>query len=331
MRIGASATRGSMLPAPTRIRAIDWLRGLAVLLMIQTHALALLRPELRSGALFDSLQWVDGLVAPSFILAAGFSMALTQVRAASAPGAAEARRRRMLRTLRRLGEVLLVGILVNWMWFPIFREPRWIVRMDILPCVGLSLLLALPMLFALAPYPRALRWASLLLAAAVFGVSPLAEPLGPPWNRFLNHHSDAVFPLLPWAGYVYLGAAIGSATAEEGRRGAAVWLGALAAAGIVVWSLTPWFAALYPPHDGSAAVRFVEVFGTSSLAGYFFHEMLLFFRVFGFSFEARWGKSCSWPQYAALTILLAACTFVLTWMTARIYAAVEQRATAAAA
>jgi len=165
---------------------------------------------------------------------------------------------------------------------------------------------------------------------------------------------------------VYLGAAIGSATAEEGPRGAAVWLGALAAAGIVVWSLTPWFAALYPPHEfwvtnpanaarrwtqvclvalallaveqrmpgswrGSAAVRFVEVFGTSSLAGYFFHEMLLFFRIFGFSFEARWGKSCSWPQYAVLTVLLAGCTFALTWMTARIYAAVEHRAAAAAA
>src|SRR5437667_364369 len=157
-----------------------------------------------------------------------------------------------------------------------------------------------------------------------------------------------------------------AADAAPARRGAAVWLGALAAAGIVVWSLTPWFAALYPPHEfwvmnpanaarrwtqvclcalallaieqrmpgswrGSAAARFVEVFATSSLAGYFFHEMLLFFRVFGFSFEARWGKSCSWPQYAVLTILLAACTFVLTWMTARIYAAVEQRATAAAA
>src|SRR5207245_9310318 len=71
----------------------------------------------------------------------------------------------------------------------------------------------------------------------------------PPWNRFLNQHGDAVFPLLPWAGYVYLGAAIGSATAEKGPRGAAVWLAALAAAGIVVWSLTPWFAALYPPHE----------------------------------------------------------------------------------
>src|SRR5213594_1389019 len=147
--------------AAPRIRAFDWLRGLAVLLMIQTHALALLRPELRSGTLFDSLLWVDGLVAPSFILAAGFSMALTQVRAASAPGAAEARRRRMLRTLRRLGEVLLVGILVNWMWFPIFREPRWIVRMDILPCIGVALLIALPILFALASRPRALRWTAL--------------------------------------------------------------------------------------------------------------------------------------------------------------------------
>ncbi|OLD10080.1 MAG: hypothetical protein AUI90_02005 [Deltaproteobacteria bacterium 13_1_40CM_3_69_14] len=80
---------------------------------------------------------------------------------------------------------------------------------------------------------------------------------------------------------------------------------------------------------GSAPVRFVEVFGMSSLAGYFFHEMLLFFRIFGFSFEARWGKSCSWPQYAALTVLLAGCTFVLTWLTARVYAAVEQRPAAA--
>src|SRR5256712_4258447 len=239
--------RGSMSPTWSRIRAIDWLRGLAVLLMIQTHALALLRPELRSGGLFDSLQWVDGLVAPAFILAAGFSMALTQVRAASAPGAAEARRRRMLRTLRRLAEVLLVGILVNWMWFPIFREPRWILRMDILPCIGLSLLLALPILFALAPHPRALRWASLLLAAAVFGVSPLAEPLVPPWNRFLNQHSDAAFPLLPWPGYVYLGAAIGSATAEKGPRGAAGGAGGRGAARRPGSSFEPSLRGAHPP------------------------------------------------------------------------------------
>ncbi len=346
--------------APGRIRAVDWLRGLAVLFMIQTHALGLLRPGLRESSAFSALQWVDGLVAPAFILAAGFSMALTQVRAAAAGGAPDARRRRMRRTLRRLSEVLLVGILVNWMWFPIFREPRWIVRMDILPCIAFALFIALPILFALAPRPSALRWCALLLAAVAFGVSPLAESLGPPWDRFLNQRADAVFPLLPWSGYVYLGAAVGSAAAEKGPRGIALWLSGLAAIGIAMWIATPWFAAAYPPHQfwvtnpanaarrwtqvcliallllafervarpgfrASAPVRFVEVFGTSSLAGYFFHQALLFYRVFGFSFESRWGKSCGWPLYAALVALLIACTFVLTWLTDRIYQGVDRR------
>src|SRR5690242_14736613 len=195
--------------AAARVRAIDWLRGLAVIFMIQTHSFALLKPELRAGSLFNALQWVDGLVAPAFILAAGFSMALTQVRAAAQGGAADARRRRIRKTLRRLGEVLLVGTLVNWMWFPIFREPRWILRMDILQCIGFSLLIALPILFALAPHPRALRFVALLLAAAAFGLAPFSEALGPPWAGIVNQRPPAVFPLLPWAGYVYLGAAIG--------------------------------------------------------------------------------------------------------------------------
>jgi len=345
---------------PGRIRAIDWLRGLAVLFMIQTHALGLLRPGLRAGSAFAALQWMDGLVAPAFILAAGFSMALTQVRAAAGADALEARRRRMRRTLRRLGEVLLVGALVNWMWFPIFREPRWIVRMDILPCIGVSLLIALPILFALAPRPSALRWIALGLAVLAFGLAPLAESLGPPWDRFLNQRSDAVFPLLPWSGYVYLGAAIGAAAAEKGARGAAVWLCGLAAAGILIWVATPWFAAAYPPHHfwvtnpansalrwtqvcllallllaveygvrgswrGSAPVRFVEVFGMSSLACYFFHQALLFKRIFGFSFEARWGERCSWPLYAAVVALLIACTFALTWLTDQVYQRLDRR------
>src|SRR2546430_1259105 len=170
-------------------------------------------------------------------------------RRAPATGRRAPLRQRERRADPRLAEVLLVGALVNWMWFPIFRQPRWIVRMDILPCIGFSLLLALPILFVLAPHPRALRWAALALAAAVFGLSPLAEPLGAPWNRFLNQHGDAVFPLLPWAGYVYLGAAIGAATAEKGPRGAPLWLAALAGAGIVIWHVTPRFTARDPPHE----------------------------------------------------------------------------------
>jgi uncharacterized membrane protein len=342
-----------------RVRAFDWLRGIAVLVMIQTHALVLLRPELRKGPLFSAVQWIDGLVAPSFILAAGFSLALVQVRTALAPGAAASRGRRLRRTLRRILEVLLVATLTNWMWFPIFREPRWILRVDILHCIGLALLLALPALFLLAPRPRILRWVALGLAALVFGISPYGEQVRGPLAMLANGSTGAVFPLLPWSGYVYLGAAIGATEAVGGTRSTVRWLVGLALAGIALWILTPQITALYPPHEfwvtdpanharrwtqvclialaliaaenlrqeswrATAPVRFIEVFGSSSLAAYFLHEMLLYFRIFGFSFERVWGGSCSWGEYSLVLSLLIAMTFALTAMVDRIYRRVDR-------
>jgi uncharacterized membrane protein len=239
----------ALTAASQRIRAFDWLRGLAVLVMIQTHSLVLLRPELRAGSFYAGLQWIDGLVAPSFIFAAGFALALTQVRAALASNAPEARRKRFLRTVRRLGEVLFMATLVNWAWFPIFREPHWLIRIDILHCVGLSLLIALPILALLAPHPRALRWSSLLLAALAFGLAPLFEQMPPPWGNFVSFRTGSVFPLLPWGGYVYLGAAVGAACAADGFRATVKWLVALAAVGIALWIATPQISALYPPHE----------------------------------------------------------------------------------
>ena len=365
------------MSATERIRAFDWLRGVAVLVMIQTHSLVLLQPTLRSGDLFGTLQWIDGLVAPSFIFAAGFAMALTQVRAAlgskpplpdaagSAPGPLEARRRRFRRTLRRIGEVLFVATLTNWAWFPIFREPHWLIRIDILHCIGLSLLIALPVLSLLAPHPRLLRWSALGLAAIAFGIAPLFEQVPPPWGNFVSFRSGSLFPLLPWSGYVYLGAAVGAACAVGGARGAARWLLGLTAAGIALWMATPNISVLYPPHEfwvtdptnharrwtqvclialvllaveriqgtwsRSLPVRFVEVFGTSSLAGYFIHEMLLYYRLAGFSFERVWGNACGWPLYCAVLVLLIACTFALTWLTDRIYRRADAWLTAPAA
>jgi uncharacterized membrane protein len=325
-----------------------------VLVMVQTHSLVLLRPELRAGSFFVTLQWIDGLVAPSFIFAAGFSLALTQVRAVLASNEPDARRKRLRRTLRRLGEVLLIATLTNWAWFPIFREPKWLIRIDILHCIGLSLLIALPVLALLAAHPRALRWSALLLAAIAFGSAPFFENVPPPWGNFVSAKTGSIFPLLPWGGYVYLGAAVGAACAADGIRATVKWLLGLAAVGLALWIATPFVSALYPPHDfwvtdptnharrwtqvclialallaveqrfagawrTSLPVRFVEVFGTSSLAGYFIHEMLLYYRIGGFSFERVWGNACDWPQYWLVLALLIACTFALTWLTDRIY------------
>src|SRR5215468_1045549 len=96
--------------AQARVRAFDWLRGLAVLVMIETHAMVLLRKELLATRTAGVLDYVNGLVAPSFIFAAGFSLALVQVRTASGAGP---RAPRVVRSLRRIGEVLAVGRLIH--------------------------------------------------------------------------------------------------------------------------------------------------------------------------------------------------------------------------
>ena len=341
-----------------RIRAIDWLRGIAVLVMIQTHALVLVKPALRAGALFSTLQWIDGLVAPSFIFAAGFSLALTQVRAALKDNAPDARRRRFRRTLRRIMEVLAVATLTNWAWFPIFREPKWLIRIDILHCIGFSLLIALPILALLAPRPRAMRWCTLALAAVVFGAAPFFEHVAPPLGHFLNAKDGSVFPLFPWGGYVYLGASIGAVCAADGWNATVRWLAGIAVIGILLWIFTAQVAGLYPPHEfwvtdpanharrwtqvcaigiallaverfvpgawrTSLAIRFVEVFGTSSLAGYFIHEMLLYYRIRGLSFQAIWGEQLSWGGFVPVLGLLIAMTFAITWLIDQVYRRVD--------
>ncbi len=356
-----------MADKPERVRAFDWLRGLAVLVMIQCHAMALLYPALRGPEPYPTLVWIDGLVAPSFILAAGFSLALVQVRAAmSADAAPGARARRFKKTLRRVGEVLAVGALMQWMWFPLLHEPKWLLRIDILPCIGLSLLIALPIFSLLASRPRALQWTALALAALVFGVAPYFENAPPLLAHFVSHKSGSMFPLLPWAGYVYLGAAIGAATARGGVRAAALWMSILGAVGIAIWLLTPQFQAMYPPHEfwitnpanharrlvqvcggtlvllalehlvrgawqRTVPVRLIEIFGTSSLAGYFYHESLLYYRIGGVSFHALWGDHSTWARYCALTALLIAMTLVLAWATDKVYRRVDRRLTAPAA
>jgi uncharacterized membrane protein len=339
-----------MAPGAGRVRAFDWLRGIAVIVMVQTHALSLLEPGLRKGLLFARLQVIDGLVAPSFILAAGFSLALVQVRGARSGG----RGRRALKSVRRIGEVLAVSAFMTWIWFPIFREPKWLLRIDILSCIGLSLLAALPLFAAFAQRPRLLAAVSLGLALAVFLSTPAANRIRSlPLAHLTGTTSGSVFPLFPWSGYVFLGGALGALCALASARAIAGAIGLLWAVGLALWSAASRLHAADPlggfyicvnhaerwiivlalafvlaaSENGlrgrwqqSAPIRFVEVFGTSSLAAYFFHEAMLYWPlVFGFSFHAKWGDRLGWAGYWSLTALLIALTFALSWVAGSIY------------
>jgi uncharacterized membrane protein len=344
-----------------RIKAFDWLRGLAVLVMVETHALVFLRPELQQTRSMARLNWVNGLVAPSFILAAGFSLGLLQVRAAAGGWAGQSAR--LWRTLRRIGEVLAVATLVNMVWFPISVEPRWLTRIDILQCIGLSLLLALPLLLALAQRPYVLMGVSLVVAGAIFFLAPYAEHVtGSVATQLLKREGpwSTVFPLVPWSGYIFLGAALGALLGAGDTPRVRWLLWALIGVGLLTWLLAPVWLDLYPAHEfwvtdpansaqrwtavallilglmaletrmperwrNSAPMRFVDLFGTSSLAAYFFHEMLLFYQVRGISLDVLLGKRFGWWGYAGLTLCVIAATAVLTALTDRVYQALDAR------
>jgi len=321
--------------------AVDWLRGLAVLVMIQCHAMVLLLPELRATHTAAVLYRIDGLVAPSFILAAGFSLGLTMVRSALKGSV----RDRARKSIRRIGEVFAVAYFGSFLFLGVLQKPSDLFRLEILHCIAVSLVVCWLLALALARWPMALTLTSIGLGWLVFAVSPFTEQVGGFWSHFLNSTSGSMFPLFPWIGYALIGLGMGAQTGEKGPRGLIISCAVLFVVGTALSLMRPQVVALYPPHNewvtspAEAGVRLAKVmvvtlllhacerywkaaeglppfkliafYGTNSLGGYFFHELLLYYPIFGLSFAALWRDSCGWLKYSGLTVLLIALTTVV--------------------
>jgi len=314
-----------------RARAIDWLRGLAALVMVQTHALVLVQPALREGPASKLMGVIDGTVAPAFYFCAGFALAYTLVGAGKKNAVAKRARRIFFRSL----QVLAVAAWLTWQWFPIFDEPKWLLRIDVLSCIGLSLLVLLVISAPLAKFPRTLGLLMLALASAIFAFAPAMSRMHGPLAPFIGISTGSVFPLVPWGGHLAFGAA-GGALIACGFKSIRVW-GVLAIWAVVSRIVTGHFAAAFGEHDPwsepagqwqrvcvvmavtllfalvelrvgdakpSVPRRVLEWYGTTSLWLYALHEVWLYMPKFGFCFNDHWGNRLTWPQYVGATLLL---------------------------
>jgi len=194
---------------------IDLLRGWAVLVMIEVHVVnAFLLPELRMPDWFKVLNFINGLVAPSFLFVSGFSFVLVAQRKWN-----DYLNRTPVfrRQAGRIAQILAVGYLLHLPFFSFRRlmQMRWTEwgafwEIDVLHAIAVSLFVMV--FFILITRERKKNF--LLLAAfsvIVIFVSPLLynknldyifpEPIG---NYFTAaHHSQ--FPLFPWMGFVLCG------------------------------------------------------------------------------------------------------------------------------
>jgi uncharacterized membrane protein len=195
---------------------IDWARGLAVLIMIEAHAVdAWTRAADKHSIAYRDATILGGFAAPMFLWLAGLAVVLAAARTAARTGS----RRQAADAIVRRG--LIIFILAF-----LFRVQAFIVspgnhlvtlfRVDILNIMGPAIVAAgLAWAAARTPAARAAVFASLAIvfsmATPIVRLSPAVDRL-PLWLQWhLRPAGDmTVFTLLPWAGFVFAGAAAGA-------------------------------------------------------------------------------------------------------------------------
>jgi uncharacterized membrane protein len=262
---------------PSRLSYIDWMRGLACVLMFQTHCYdAWLGGDARKSTFFMWSQLGGTLPAPLFLFLAGISFALVvdKLRQKNLPAGQIARY-----TIRRGAEIFALGMLFRlqeyalaWGWAP------WtdLFRVDILNTIGMSMMLMGVVCWivlssaqgSLAQGPRV----RLVLGVSAVGVGLAIALLTPllwtnwrprwlPWP--LESYIDGVhnlgqpqawlFPVFPWTAFAFMGLAVGLLLASNWAKKNSATAVALGALGGLVIYLAKWLDArpqqLYAVYD----------------------------------------------------------------------------------
>jgi uncharacterized membrane protein len=210
-----------------RLSYIDWMRGLACLLMFQTHCYdSWLRSDLRDTALFHWSQLGGTLPAPLFIFLAGISMALLTERLREK---GTDRSAVLKQTAFRGTEIFVLGLLFRVQEYALgYKSAPWtdLLRVDVLNILGLSMILmAFLCWLTAAPGISTARLRGVfgaILAATLIAMltPPLWTTYRPrllPW--FLESYINGVhiygqpqpwlFPLFPWSAFAFAGLAVG--------------------------------------------------------------------------------------------------------------------------
>ena len=195
-----------------RLPFLDWMRGLAVVLMFQCHTFnAYTRSDLRVADAYVLSQFVGGMAAPLFLFMAGMTLAF-QMESTAKREAGWWKRWRA--ALRRGAYVLGIAYLFRFSnCVAMLPRPDWneLIKVDILNCMGVAMLCCSAV--AIFDLKDRLR-AALLLAAGIAVAAPLVAGL--PWSPGIAQDYLAPgrgagrFPLFPNGAYVAFGIAVGS-------------------------------------------------------------------------------------------------------------------------
>jgi uncharacterized membrane protein len=259
--------------APSRLAYIDWMRGLACVLMFQTHCYdSWLSPSARQSKFFMYSQLGGTFPAPLFLFLAGISFALVTEKlwTKNLPPEQIARA-----TIRRGAEIFAFGLLfrlqeylIAWGWAPLSD----LLRVDVLNTIGLSMMLMGVLCWLVLAVQRGAR-ARLALVLVSAGTALLISLLTPPlWTTWrpdwlpwpLESYINGVhnlgtpqawlFPIFPWTAFAFAGLATGFILQSQWARQRETMIFFLvAAAGLAFVAASRWLDAqpqqLYTVYD----------------------------------------------------------------------------------
>jgi uncharacterized membrane protein len=213
---------------PSRLAYIDWMRGLACVLMFQTHCYdSWLSADARKTTFFMWSQLGGTLPAPLFLFLAGISFALVtdKLWQRSTPAAEIART-----SLKRGAEIFGLGLLFRVQEYVIaipWAPASDLLRVDVLNVIGLSMMLmAVVCWLVLTRFSQKGARVAVALTAMITGLviallTPLMwtswRPRWLPWPlesyvngvHNLGEPQPWLFPIFPWTAFAFIGLATG--------------------------------------------------------------------------------------------------------------------------
>lgn len=201
----------------TRYKFIDYLRGWALLVMIEVHVFnSMLIPAIKTEGWFSVLNFINGLVAPSFLFVSGYAFYISSDRKLD-----ELRKygSAFWRKIGRIVVILLAGYSLHFPFRSIFvlRQNIFYLKwdqyliVDILQCIAIGLLF----LFVLRLAIKSTKIYDIIILVsglAVVILSPFVAKIDFSkhipmfFAAYVNNVNGSLFPLFPWLGFMFLGA-----------------------------------------------------------------------------------------------------------------------------